>query len=158
MQLMLQPLRDSYQLTFGDDVITTEVSNGMPRQRLGGVGAPHRSSVRFQNRLSEYNYLMAFWRVNRTKAFFMQLFSDNGELSWHECRFVSAPQVSEIGYHIYNCSFEIVIKPKPLNIDVDNVIVTINNMANNERDEYFNYLEKLVNNDLPNATRGLNGN
>ena len=44
-RLVLCPLRDSYDPTLGNDVITTQYESGMPRQRLAGVGRPHQVGV-----------------------------------------------------------------------------------------------------------------
>lgn len=155
-QLMLIPLRDSYDLTFGDDVITVQYADGMPRQRLGSSGRPHNTSASFRNRKSQQDYLQAFWRVNRASAFALQLIGDNTTLQWYECRFLGAPKLKEIGANVYDWSCELAVKPQPIDIEMDKSIIYIFEQTGGYTDLFFNLLEKLVNQDLPNATRGLN--
>ena len=155
-QLILCPLRDSYNLTFGDDVVTTEYSDGMPRQRMDSTGRPHHTPIGFINSKAQQDYLTAFWRIYRAKPFAMQLYSSSTTLEWHECRFVGSPNQKEIGYQLFDWSCDIVVKPKPLDIEMDKSIVYIYGQTGGHTDTFFNLLEKLVNVDLPNATRGLN--
>lgn len=156
-QLILCPLRDSYNLTFGDDVVTTEYSDGMPRQRMDSTGRPHRTPIAFRNRAAAHDYLLAFWRVYRAKPFAMQLYSSGTTLEWHECRFVGSPSQKEIGYQLFDWSCDVAVKPRPLDIEMDKSIVHIYNTTGGYTDTFFNLLEKLVNVDLPNATANLQG-
>ena len=59
-QMVLLPLRDSYNVTLGNDVVTTQFEKGMPRQRLGGVGSPHQLSVTFRHKGQHQEYLYNF--------------------------------------------------------------------------------------------------
>lgn len=154
-QLMLIPLRDSYDLTFGDDVITVQYSDGMPRQRLGSSGRPHHTSASFRNRKSQQDYLQAFWRVNRASAFALQLIGDSTTLQWYECRFLGAPKLKEIGANVYDWSCELAVKPQPINVVLDADIITIFELSGGKPDEFYNYLELLVNQDLPKAMQGV---
>lgn len=154
-QLMLCPLRDSYDLTFGDDVITVQYSDGMPRQRLGSSGRPHHTPISFINNKAKQDYLQAFWRVNRANAFALRLIGDNTTLEWYECRFISPPQLRALAPNVFEWSCEIVVKPQPIDIDTDKVIIHIYNQTGGYTDLFFNLLEKLVNQDLPNATANL---
>src|SRR5699024_8150396 len=78
--LILCPLLDSYNPTLGNDVITTQYENGMPRQRLAGVGRPHQTPVSFRHKAQHQDYILAFWRVYRARAFAMRLILDGTEL------------------------------------------------------------------------------
>ncbi|MCK6157994.1 hypothetical protein KZX29_04180 [Moraxella osloensis] len=155
LQLILSPLRDSYNLTFGDDVVTTEYSDGMPRQRLDSTGRPHHTGIGFRNTKSQQDYLQAFWRINRAKPFSMQLLGDNTTLEWYECRFISPPNLKSLAPNVFDWSCDIVVKPKPLDIETDKTIVAIFEQTGGYTDQFFNLLEKLVNVELPNAIGGL---
>lgn len=155
-QLILSPLRDSYDLEFGDDVLTTQYDDGMPRQRLESTGRVHRTGIAFRHKKAQQDYLQAFWRTYRAKAFAMQLIGDSTDLEWYECRFVGKAKFKEIGYQVYEWSCEIAIKPQKLNIELDAVIIEIYNQTGGYTNQFFNILEKLVNQDLPQAMRGLN--
>lgn len=154
-QLMLIPLRDSYELTFGDDVLSTEYSDGMPRQRLDSTGRPHDTPIGFINTKAQQDYLIKFWRINRAKPFSLKLIGDSTELEWYECRFISRPIQKELAPNVFEWSSNIVVKPKPLNLELDKTIVAIYEQTGGYTDTFFNLLEKLVNVDLPNATGGL---
>ena len=154
-QLMLCPLRDSYNLTFGDDVLTTEYSDGMPRQRLDSTGRPHHTTIGFINSKAKQDYLQAFWRVNRAKPFALRLLGDSTTLEWYECRFISPPSLRALAPNVFDWSCDVVVKPKPLDIEMDKSIVHIYNATGGYTDRFFNLLEKLVNVDLPNATANL---
>ena len=154
-RLQLKPLLDGYGVKLGDNVITTEVEYGMPRQRLASVGAVHNVSPTYRCTKDQYQYLMAFLRAYRARAVMMYHHFDDTEPSWYECRIVSAPSVKHVGYQCYDVSFDIVAKSTRYNIDQDLAFLAIYKMSQAEQDAYFNHLEKLVNQDLPNATRGL---
>jgi hypothetical protein len=154
-QLMLCPLRDSYNLTFGDDVITVQYSDGMPRQRLGSSGRPHHTPISFINTKAKQDYLQAFWRVNRANAFALRLLGDSTTLEWYECRFIAPPQLRALAPNIFEWSCEIVVKPQPINVVLDADIITIFELSGGKPDEFYNYLELLVNQDLPKAMQSV---
>ena len=154
-KLQLKPLLDGYGVKLGNNVMTTEVEYGMPRQRLKSVGAVHRVSPTYRCTKAQYQYLMAFYRTYRARAVMMYHHFDDVEPSWHECRIVSEVSVEHVGYQVYDVSFDVVAKSTRYNIDQDMVFLAIYEMSQGEQDAYFNHLEKLVNQDLPQATRGL---
>lgn len=155
-KLMLLPLRDSYNPTLGNDVITTQFENGMPRQRLAGVGRPHQTPVTFRHKAQHQDYILAFWRVYRAKAFAMRLILDGTELAWYECRFIGEPSISALGGSVFEFSINLVCRPKPLDIEADKAYIEAYNATGGDISGFFNLLEKLVNEDLPAAFGGLN--
>ena len=157
-QLQLRPQLNGYGVQLGNDVITTEVEHGMPRQRLQSVGVVHRVSPTYRCTKAQYQYLMTFLRAYRARAMLMYHHFDDTEPSWYECRIVSDVSVQHVGYAVYDVSFDVVAKSTRYNIDQDMGFLAIYEMSQGEQDIFFNHLEKLVNQDLPNATRGLNGN
>lgn len=154
-RLILCPLLDSYSATLGNDVITTQYENGMPRQRLSGVGRPHNLSVSFRHKKQHQDYILAFWRTYRAKAFAMRLIIDSTSMEWYECRFVGEPQLQVLGGGVSEFIIGLVVKPKSLNIGVDAAYLWAYSQTNGDISTYFNALEKLVNEDLPDAMESL---
>lgn len=155
-KLALLPLRDGYDPTLGDDVITTQYTSGMPRQRLRGVGSPHEVSVTFRHKAPHQDYILAFWRLYRTKPFAMRLILDSTGLNWYECRFIGRPSPREIGANVFEFSIGLVCRPKPLNLELDETLVYFYNQTGGDISGFTNALEKLVNEDLPDALGSLN--
>lgn len=155
-QLILCPLLDGYNPTLGNDVITTQYTSGMPRQRLGGVGSPHEVSVTFRHKAVHQDYILAFWRLYRAKPFAMRLILDDTGMSWYECRFIGSPSFGALGGGVFEFSIGLVCRPKPLNLDVDASFVYLYNETGGDISTFFNLLEKLVNEDLPDALGSLN--
>lgn len=155
-KMILCPLRDSYNPTLGNDVITTQYENGMPRQRLTGVGRPHQTPVSFRHKATHQDYILAFWRVYRAKAFAMRLILDCTELAWYECRFIGEPSILALGNNVFEFSINLVCRPKLIDIEQDKTFIYLYEQTGGDISTYFNLLEKLVNEDLPNAMRGLN--
>lgn len=155
-KLILCPLRDSYSVSLGNDVITTQYENGMPRQRLNGVGRPHNVGVAFRHKSEHQEYILAFWRVYRARAFAMRLFADGTDLQWCECRFIGEPQLTSLGNGVFEFVINLVVKPKPLNLAVDQDYIDAYILTGGDISPFLNALEKLVNEDLPSAMRGLN--
>lgn len=155
-RLALVPLRDSYSPTLGNDVLTTQFTHGMPRQRLGGVGSPHQVEVRFRHKAVHQDYILAFWRLYRAKPFAARLILDSTGLDWYECRFIGNPSPVEISADVFEFSIGLVCRPKPLNLDLDETFIYFYEQIGGDISGFTNALEKLVNEDLPDALGSLN--
>lgn len=155
-QMVLLPLRDSYNPTLGNDVITTQFENGMPRQRLAGVGRPHQTPVSFRHKAQHQDYILAFWRVYRARAFAMRLILDGTDLAWYECRFIGEPSILALGNNVFEFSINLVCRPKPLNLELDATLIYLYEQTGGDISGFTNALEKLVNEDLPDALGSLN--
>ena len=155
-KLVLCPLRDSYNPTLGNDVITTQYENGMPRQRLAGVGRPHQTPVSFRHKAQHQDYILAFWRVYRARAFAMRLILDGTDLAWYECRFIGEPSILSLGGGVFEFSINLVCRPKPLNLELDETFIYFYEATGGDISGFTNQLEKLVNEDLPDALGSLN--
>ena len=155
-KLVLCPLLDSYSPTLGNDVITTQYENGMPRQRLAGVGRPHQTPVSFRHKAVHQDYILAFWRLYRAKAFALRLVLDSSGLNWYECRFIGEPSLNVLGGGVFEFSINLVCRPKPLDIEQDKVFIELYEQTGGDISTFFNLLEKLVNEDLPDALGSLN--
>lgn len=155
-QMVLLPLRDSYNVTLGDDVVTTQFDRGMPRQRLGGVGSPHQLSVTFRHKGKHQDYIHKFWELYKTKPFAMRLIIGSPTLSWFECRFLGSPTHAELGADVHEFSIALVVKPKRLNLDVTAAYIWAYIQGGGDVSKFTNPLAKLVNEDLPDALGSLN--
>lgn len=155
-QLILCPLLEDYDVEIGDDVTSTQFTNGPPRQRLNGVGRPHQVRVRFRHKAVHQDYLLSFWRLQRTKPFAMRLIIDSTSMEWYECRFIGSPKPQVLGGGIFEMSAMLVVTARPLNLEVDAAFVYLYNETKGDISTFFNALEKLVNEDLPDALGSLN--
>lgn len=155
-EFILLPLRDSYNIQLGDDVTTTQFDSGMPRQRLTSIGKPHQVDVTFRHKNQHQEYLYNFWMLHRTKPFMMRLLAGSSEISWFECRFVGGLNHTEVGFNVHQCSIGLIVKPNRFDKQVAQDYVDAYTLTGGDLSTFFNALEKLVNEDLPSAMRGLN--
>ncbi len=156
-QFMLKPFRDGYNFSLGRTTDTTQYTAGLPRQRKRQVGAVHQLTATYKCRRSQYQYLLAFLRVYEAKPFLAYLLLDDIDHQWYECRIVSENiNVSTLGDQIFTVSLDLVVKSKRHVVESDKALVEIYNMTDGQIDAFFNALEKLVNEDLPDALGSLN--
>ena len=154
-QLVLLPLRDGYSPSVSRGILTSDSEIGYPRQRRAFVNAPQRAQMTYRCRASQLDYLLAFDRVYRGQWFLSQQ-QIGTDVAWHECLMLNDeinPQ--PISYNLWDVGLSMIIKPLPRDIEMDKSIMAISNMTGGDTDAYFNALEKLVNEDLPNAIAGL---
>lgn len=156
-QLILCPLLDSYNVAIGDDVISTQYTNGPPRQRLDGVGRPHNVQVAFRHKAVHQEYIMRFWRIHRAKSFAMRLMVESTDMEWYQCWFDGPPQPIPLGGGVFEFRVGLIVKARPIDLAVDQDYIDAYIMSGGDISGYFNSLEKLVNVDLPDAVRSLNG-
>lgn len=155
-RLQLKPLRSGYGFELTTGVVSTSTQIGMPRQRLQSIGTVHRVSPTYKCTRAKWQYFLAFMRAHRGRAFYAYLLLDDIDHHWYECRMVSESlQVSTLGDQMFSVKLDLIVKPRPVRIEQDLALLAIYEMSQAEQDDYFNHLEKLVNQDLPNATRGL---
>ena len=154
-KFMLMPERGGYGATLADTVITTDTQYGLPRQRLGGVGLVHSTSPTYRCTKPQYQYAMAFYRAYQGLSFLSTQLIDDSEPTWYETRIIGAIKHQVVGYGVFDVSFNVVCEPIAYDVQTDLAITAIYEMTSGESDKYFNMLEKLVNQDLPQAMRGL---
>ena len=156
IKLMLKPYRSGYGFSLSTGVVSTQTQAGMPRQRRGHVGVVHHLSVTYKCTRAMWQYLLAFLRANAGRAFMAYLLLDDIDHHWYECRYTDEQiNVSTLGDQIFTIKLTLIVKGRVINIGQDEVIIALYGMSRDEQDNYFNQLEKLVNSDLPDATRGL---
>ncbi len=155
-QLVLLPLREGYSPSMSRGLLTSDSEIGYPRQRKAFVNAPQRAQLTLVYGKTQLDYLLAGDNADRGQWFLArQQIGTN--IEWHDCMILDDyinPQPID---NFWRVSLSMVIKPLPRDIEMDKSIVAIYNATGGETDMYFNALEKLVNQDLPNATVGLNG-
>lgn len=157
--LQLKPLRSGYAFDLSTGVVSTNTEYGLPRQRLSSVGTVHKVSPTYKCTRAQWQYFLAFLRAYRGRAFYAYLLLDDIDHHYYECRMVNeSVQVSTLGDQIFTVKLDLIVKPRPVHIDQDLGFLTIYEMAADQAEQFYNHLEKLVNQDLPTATRGLNGN
>lgn len=155
-RLQLKPLRSEYGFELSTGVISTNTEHGLPRQRLASVGTVHRVSPTYKCTRAQWQYFLAFMRAYRGRAFYAYLLLDDIDHHYYECRMINqSVQVSTLGDQIFTIKLDLIVKPRPVHIDQDLGFLAIYEMSQDKQDAFFNQLEKLVNQDLPNATRGL---
>ena len=155
-EFILCPLRDGYNIKLGDDVTTTQFASGMPRSRLTSVGRPHQVDVTFRHKGQHQDYFFNFWMLHRTRPFMMRLLAGTSNMQWFECQFYGSPDHSELGNDVHQSSIGLIVKPKKFDKQVAQDYIDAYILTGGDISTYFNLLEKLVNEDLPNAMRGLN--
>ena len=155
-QLMLTPYRDGYSFALGRSTVSTQYISGMPRQRKTKVGTVHQLTATYKCTRSKYQYLVAFLRAYEAKPFLAYLLLDDIDHHWHECRIMDESiAVSTNGDQIFTVSLNLVVKSKKLDVGVDAAYLWAYSQTNGDISVYFNALEKLVNEDLPDAMREL---
>lgn len=152
-KLMLKPFRNGYGFNLGYGVVSTDTEYGMPRQRLDGIGKPHKLTATYKCTRAMYQYLVAFLRVYKGLPFNAYLLLDDVDHTWYECRITASEsiQVSTLGDQIFTVQLPMVVKPIKYSVDTDKSIIAIYEMTGGKPNEFYNYLEKLVNQDLPKA-------
>lgn len=153
---MLKPYRSGYGFDLATGVISTKTKADLPRQRRGQLGQPHELVVTYKCTRAQWQYFLSFFRAHAGRRFLAYLLLDDIDHHWYECCCTDEHiNVTTLGDQIFTVKLTLVVKPRRIDIDQDEAIIAIYNMTKDEQDGYFNHLEKLVNQDLPNATRGL---
>lgn len=155
-KLMLKPQRNGYSFGLARSVTSTETIVGLPRERRDSVGKIHRPSVTYKCTRSQWRYFLSFMRVYEGLPFLAYLLLDDIDHQWYECRIVgeSLP-VQTLGDQIFTVQLELVAKPIKYDVEVDESILAIYEITGGQTDLYFKLLEKLVNEDLPEAVGGM---
>lgn len=168
-KFMLKPFADGYNVTLADDFISTPTEGGPARQRRNFIGGWHDVSATYKHRPTQHQYFLAFRRAYAGREFLAYLLVDDIVHRWYRCRFINNKKISpRYGGGMFSISVDLQVEPIPYgydkngnlvayppNNDTDLSMIAIYNMTDGQVDSYFNYLEKLVNKDLPEAMRGL---
>ena len=155
-KLMLTPFRDGYNFSLARNVVTTETDGGMPRTRKDSIGKPHRANPTYKCTRAQWQYFLTFMRVYEGLPFLAYLLLDDVDHQWYECDILDMVlPVSSLGDQIFTVQLSLVAKPIKYDVESDITFLDVYKMTDGQVEQYFTLLEKLVNEDLPSATRGL---
>lgn len=153
----LCPLQRGYTPEVANNLLEQALAGGFARQRIQFVNNVHtvNASVLLDDK-SKQQYFWAFWRSHQKnpRPFLWRLIVDDTEMTTYVCQFVAGSlRVNERDGKVYSVSFGIRIKPNNTGNDFDETIVALWNDGDPRK--LLNLLEKLVNEDLPDALGGL---
>lgn len=151
--------QQSYSANIGDGVISQILDGGADRYRRSLKGVMHTVNSRWVVGEAGYQYMMAFYRVwarNPSQPFIAKLCVDNAPVEDYECFFSGAPTLSSKLSGVYTVTATLKVKPLLVNIDLDDIIIGVGNEGG-DLAKILNPLEKLVNEDLPNALENFDG-
>jgi len=145
--------QQSYSANIGDGVISQILDGGADRYRRSLKGVVHTVSSRWVVGEAGYQYLMAFYRVwarNPSQPFIARLCVDNAPVEDYQCFFGGAPTLTEKQALVFTVTANLKVKPLAVDDDLDDLIVEVGN-GGEDLASLTNPLEKLVNEDLPEA-------
>lgn len=153
----LCPLQRGYTPEVANNLLEQALAGGFARQRIQFVNNVHtvNASVLLDDK-SKQQYFWAFWRSHQTnpRPWLWRLIVDDTEMTTYVCQFIAGSlRVNERDGKVYSVSFGIRIKPNNTGNDFDETIVALWNDGDPRK--LLNLLEKLVNEDLPDALGSL---
>lgn len=151
--LQLPPLQASYNVGFGTEVTRIQLNGGASFFRRDIIGASSTVNCSWNLSKAEYQYLMAFYRVQVNKAsapFQYRLIIDQADADDYECFFIpgSVQLTSKSGLR-FTVTGQLEVKAKLVDLEFDQSI--IDSFGSGFGTDAANLLEKLANEDLPNA-------
>lgn len=154
----LRPLQRGFTPEIADNLLEQQLMGGFARQRVQFVNNVHTitASVMLETKLKQ-QYFWAFWRSHtrdRPRPFMWRLRIDDTDVADYQCQFVAGSlQTQERIGIAYAVSFGIRIKPNNTGNNFDETIVALWNDGDPRK--LLNLLERLVNEDLPDALGSL---
>ncbi|NNP75568.1 hypothetical protein A7P54_03930 [Acinetobacter sp. Ac_3412] len=158
-RMMYCSTQEGYSANIGDGVMSQILDGGADRYRKSLKGVVHTVSSRWVVQESGYQYLMAFYRVwarNPSQPFLAKICVDNAPVEDYECFFSGAPTLSSKEADVFTVTATLKVKPLPVNEALDDIIIGVGNDGG-DLAALLNPLEKLVNQDLPDALETHNG-
>lgn len=153
----LCPLQRGYSPTVANNLLEQELMGGFARQRVQFVNNVHTvtASVMLDEKIKQ-QYFWAFWdnHQDKPRPFMWRLMVNNTEMTDYVCQFVaSSLQIGERDGKVYSVSFNLRLKPNNTGKDFDEGIIGL--WESGDPSLLLKLLEKLVNEDLPDALGGL---
>ena len=149
--------QSGYTVDFGTNVIVQELEGGPSRYRVDSKNNVHYVNSTWVVGKKGYQYMMAFfnvWQRNPSQPFLANLIIDDAELDEYECFFRNGGfRLDSKNGQIYTLSATLEVTAKPRDDDMDDALVML---GNGNTLDIFDPLEKLVNEDLPDALENLN--
>lgn len=144
--------QSGYTVEFGNNVITQKLEGGPSRYRVDSRNNTHLVSSTWVVGKAGYQYMMAFfnvWQRNPSQPFLADLIIDDAPIAEYECFFNNGGfRLDSKSANIYTVSATLEVAAVQRDNDFDDAIVML---GNNQSFDILNPLEKLVNEDLPNA-------
>lgn len=154
----LCPLQSGYNPKLGNGLLEQALLGGFARQRVQFVNNTHEASVSvlLDSKIKQ-QYFYIFWRKHTQTApqpFLWRLMFNDFEMADYICQFVAdSLEIGEREGLKYKVTFRVRCKPNHTDQRFDEDLITLWDFGNPEK--YLNYLEKLVNQDLPKAMQGV---
>lgn len=149
--------QSGYTVDFGTSVIAQELEGGPSRYRVDSKNNVHYVNSTWVVSAKGYQYLIAFfhvWQRNPSQPFLAKLIIDNAVLDEYECFFRNGGfRLDSKNGRIYTVSATLEVAAKLRDDVFDDTLVML---GNDQVLDVLNPLEKLVNEDLPNALGDLN--
>lgn len=152
--------QQGYSVQLGNGVIGQQLDGGAPRYRKDIKNASHTVNVNWVVDETDYQYLMAFyavWADNPSMPFVVKLIIDEPILSEYNCSFILPINLDNKNGNAYTVSSQLSVKAKPRNKAMDELIVGVRD-SGGDLTELVNPLEKLANEDLPDALENVEAN
>lgn len=156
----LCPLQRGYTPRVANNLLEQELKGGFSRQRVQFVNNVHTvtASVMLDEKIKQ-QYWWAFWDSHQDNArpFLWRLIVKETEMTTYVCQFVAGSlNIGERDGKVYSVSFDLRLKPNNTGKDFNETIIGL--WESGDPRKLLNLLEKLVNEDLPDALGGIDGN
>lgn len=153
----LCPLQRGYTPNPANNLLEQELMGGFARQRVQFINNVHTVtvSVLLDEKIKQ-QYFWAFWKNHQRnpRPFLWRLIVDETSVTTYVCQFVAdSLQLGERDGKVYSVSFGLRLKPNNTGTDFDESIIDL--WESGDPRKLLNLLEKLVNEDLPDALGGL---
>ena len=153
----LCPLQRGYTPEPANNLLEQALMGGFARQRVQFVNNVHTvtASVLLSEKIKQ-QYFWAFWNSHQKnpRPFLWRLIVDETSVATYVCQFIAdSIQVGERDGKVYSVSFGLRLKPNNTSNDFDQSIIDL--WESGDPRKLLNLLEKLVNEDLPDALGSL---
>lgn len=122
-KLRLDPSQESHSVAFGNEVIATTLAGGKSRFRRDQLGAIALVPVEWYLTASQYDYIMAFYRVRTAHgslSFTLDLILDGSALAEYTAYFVPGTlKLAEVRGSVYIVSAQLEVLPRAENAAAD---------------------------------------
>lgn len=150
-------MQSGYTVDFGNNVIVQELEGGLSRYRVDSKNNVHSVNSTWVVSEKGYQYLVAFfhvWQRNPSQPFLAKLIIDNADIDEYECFFKNGGfRLDSKNGSVYKVSATLEVVAKPRDDVFDDTLVML---GNDQVLDVLNPLEKLVNEDFPDALEALN--
>lgn len=153
----LCPLQRGYTPEVANNLLEQALMGGFARQRVQFVNNVHTvtASVMLDDKAKQ-QYFWAFWNSHQSnpRPFLWRLIVDDAEITTYACQFVAGSlRLNERDGRVYSVSFGLRLKPNNTGKDFDETIISL--WESGDPRKMLNLLEKLTNEDMPNALGGI---